>query len=140
MSSTHDDNTFCGWNSGGDLKTLQKDQPESWATAVVHMFLWELKDVLSTNIQDRVLFEYRAVPLAKSEPNEKNLNDLLDIELSMRGKQKRLRKDVLKPLVAAISKRDKSVSKFDLEVLFRRLVVHIGLFAEYPVPDPTETN
>src|SRR5262249_53260148 len=29
---------YSGWNSGGQLQTLEKEQPESWATAVVHMF------------------------------------------------------------------------------------------------------
>ncbi len=52
--------TYSGWNSGGDLESLEKERPESWATAVVHMFLWELTSVLSQHIQKRVLQKYGA--------------------------------------------------------------------------------
>jgi hypothetical protein len=51
-----------GWNSGGSLETLEKDQPESWATAVVHIFLWELSETLSIKIQERLLQAYAARP------------------------------------------------------------------------------
>jgi hypothetical protein len=51
---------YAGWNSGGDIESLEKERPESWATAVVHMFLWELANVLSQRIQMRVLCKYRA--------------------------------------------------------------------------------
>jgi hypothetical protein len=69
---------YKGWNSGGNLVTLRKGQPESWATAVVHMFLWELIEVLSRCIQQHLLDKYAArKPLAKW----KGLDDLLDIDL-----------------------------------------------------------
>ena len=53
--------------------------------------------------------------------------------------QKHVHDDLHKALTG-LSKRENSVSKFDLEVLFRRLVDHIGLFAGYPLPDSTETS
>jgi hypothetical protein len=69
---------YMGWNSGGNLVTLRKGQPESWATAVVHMFLWELIEVLSRCIQQHLLDKYAARnPLAKWKP----LDQLLDIGL-----------------------------------------------------------
>jgi hypothetical protein len=49
-----------GWNSGGNIQTLEKEQPESWATAVVHMFLYEITSVVSEHIQKRILKKYDA--------------------------------------------------------------------------------
>jgi hypothetical protein len=69
---------FFGWSSGGFLETLRKGQPESWATAVVHMFLWELIDALSRHIQKRLLEKYKANLPSKKW---KMLNRLLDIDV-----------------------------------------------------------
>lgn len=67
---------YCGWPSGHDADTLKKGQPESWATAVAHMFLWELQRALSTAINRAVLDKYRArVP--ESKPT---WHDLLDMD------------------------------------------------------------
>jgi ATPase family protein associated with various cellular activities (AAA) len=76
--SRADRKLFAGWNSGGLLDSLRKEQPESWATAVVHMFLWELVDVLSRHIQERLLEQYAAT---LPNPQSPRLRDLLDIEL-----------------------------------------------------------
>lgn len=70
---------YRGWNSGGNLPTLRRGQPESWATAVVHMFLWELVEVLSQHIQKDLLDRYHATYSAKT------LKQLLDIELQLPG-------------------------------------------------------
>ena len=51
---------YQGWNSGGDLATLSAGKPESWATAVVHMFFSELNRVLSSRIRDVLLNLYDA--------------------------------------------------------------------------------
>ena len=65
-----------GWNSGGNLDTLRKGLPESWATAVVHMFLWELIKVISHHIQSRLVDKYNArMPL----PKWNKLDQMLDI-------------------------------------------------------------
>jgi hypothetical protein len=69
---------YDGWNSGGNLDTLRKGQPESWATAVVHMFLWELIEVLSRCIQQRILNLYGA---RKGGTKWKPLHKLLDIDV-----------------------------------------------------------
>jgi hypothetical protein len=71
---------FCGWNSGGFLESLKKEQPESWATAVVHMFLWELVETLSDYIQSRVLEKYEA-----GTPTAPTLADVLDIDVLLAG-------------------------------------------------------
>ena len=69
---------YSGWNSGGNLQTLRRGQPESWATAVVHMFLWELLEVLSRRIQRRLLENYVAI---NPSQDASGINDLLDIEV-----------------------------------------------------------
>jgi ATPase family associated with various cellular activities (AAA) len=82
---------YTGWNSGGYIETLEKGQPESWATAVVHMFLWELKTVLSQHIQQQILRKYD-VHLPKVDANgavkkeESAIKALLDIDVQLPGK------------------------------------------------------
>jgi hypothetical protein len=73
---------YCGWNSGGNLETLRRGQPESWATAVVHMFLEEVVDVLSTQIQQELEGKYKVL---RPSDTSKRLNSLLDISLVMKN-------------------------------------------------------
>jgi len=82
---------YSGWNSGGNLQTLRRGQPESWATAVVHMFLWELVEVLSRRIQRRLLENYNAIRAPKDADG---INELLDIEILLNRKPTSL-KDTL---------------------------------------------
>jgi hypothetical protein len=86
---------YSGWNSGGNLDTLRRGQPESWATAVVHMFLWELVDVLSRHIQDRLLETYGA---HRPSGKWKSVDSLLDIDLYLDGAHKGL-KETLKSTI-----------------------------------------
>ena len=69
---------YSGWNSGGNLDTLRKGQPESWATAVVHMFLQELITALSRHVQKRLLKQYNA---SAYDAEAKELDGLLDIRI-----------------------------------------------------------
>jgi len=88
--------TYQGWNSGGNLETLKKGQPESWATAVVHMFLWELVEILSIHIQTQLLDNYSA---RRPSHKWKKLDGLLDIELLLDGPvslKETLRKTIVK--------------------------------------------
>jgi len=57
---------YNGWNSGGYFKTLEMGQPESWATAVVHMFLEELRNAVSRCIQRQLLEKYKPQYLPKT--------------------------------------------------------------------------
>jgi hypothetical protein len=87
---------YNGWNSGGNLETLRHGQPESWATAVVHMFLWELADVLSRHIQQRLLESYASkTPL----PKWKTVNELLDIDLLLDRRHTSLKTTLDKTIV-----------------------------------------
>jgi ATPase family protein associated with various cellular activities (AAA) len=70
---------YTGWNSGGYLETLKKGQPESWPTAVVHMFLCELHEVLGLKIQDALLKMYKAkVP-------ETSWDKLIDVDVQLQS-------------------------------------------------------
>jgi hypothetical protein len=80
---------FRGWNSGGYIPSLEASEPESWATAVVHMFLYELSLVLSQHLQRRVKKKYGAIEAADLR-KPKKLSQLLDIELRIRGEKQLL--------------------------------------------------
>jgi hypothetical protein len=92
--------TYTGWNSGGYLDTLEKEQPESWATAVVHMFLSELDTVISARIQQLILAKYKVRYPSKITDDKKRkkgdaIDKLLEIKILLRDKPKTL-SDVLK--------------------------------------------
>ena len=74
--------SYSGWNSGGELKSLNEGKPESWATGVVHMFLWELQHMLATKTQSAILQEYK-VPPAVSDPRP--WGKLLDMRVRLQG-------------------------------------------------------
>jgi hypothetical protein len=73
---------YDGWNSGGELKSLNDGEPESWATAVVYMFLWELQHMLATKTQDAILRVYKAPPVV-SDP--KPWKRMLDMDVRLQG-------------------------------------------------------
>jgi ATPase family associated with various cellular activities (AAA) len=87
---------YNGWNSGGNIQTLRRGQPESWATAVVHMFLWELADVLSRHIQDQLLDKYEA---RSPTPKWKKIDQLLDIDLWLEDKHQSLKRTLSTTIV-----------------------------------------
>lgn len=62
LSYKYKNETYRGWNSGGQLTSLSQGKPESWATAMVHMYLRKLASALSSRINRRVLLKYGVVP------------------------------------------------------------------------------
>ena len=72
---------YTGWNSGGQIETLQKGYPESWATAVVHMFLAELVEVLAERIQKHILEKYGARRPKPSRTERSAVEGMLDIRI-----------------------------------------------------------
>ena len=73
---------FYGWNSGGQLSTLSRGEPESWATGVVHMFLHTLVSSLSAAIRSRILRGRRVttIPTRDNGPWEKILDSRAPIK------------------------------------------------------------
>jgi hypothetical protein len=91
--------SYNGWNSGGNLETLRRGQPESWPTAVVHMFFGELVKVLSDHIQQILLKRYDAtLPTTVS----KRIDDLLDISVILSNKS--LKETLKETLIQTFSK------------------------------------
>ncbi|HEV2331046.1 MAG TPA: ATP-binding protein [Verrucomicrobiae bacterium] len=78
---------YRGWNSGGQPMTLTTGMPESWATAVVHMFLWEAEDALSRKIEQKLFALYRA---KRHKQVKEALDDFVDIEILIRGRSRSL--------------------------------------------------
>jgi hypothetical protein len=78
---TTENEKYSGWNSGGNLETLEAGEPESWATAVVHMFLSELQEVLTDKIEELILKSFDARPCAKED---RQWNEMLDIDLQFK--------------------------------------------------------
>jgi hypothetical protein len=60
LTYQYEGNTYKGWNSGGQITTLSEGKPESWATAMVHMFLRKLRSALSMSIENLTLDKYGA--------------------------------------------------------------------------------
>jgi hypothetical protein len=75
-----------GWNSGGELESLNDGKPESWATGVVHMFLWELQHLLATKTQVALLLEYKAQP---GVLESSSWNEMLDMDVRLQGSSSR---------------------------------------------------
>lgn len=94
--------TYEGWNSGGQITTLREGQPEAWATAVVHMFLSELRHALSALIRTHVLSKYDAtLPSDEAMRSWKSWEELLDspVEISERPSSAKaeLEKHIISP-------------------------------------------
>lgn len=87
---------YCGWPSGHDVDTLKKGQPESWATAVAHMFLWELQQTLGAAIRKGVLDKYRA-RIPETKPT---WHDLLEMDVQLRTQAPSTVKNVLEREIA----------------------------------------
>lgn len=79
---------YSGWNSGGQLITLEGGVPESWTTAIIHMFLDKLQDVLTDRIEDLILSHYRAKKYDKADSDE--WDKLLDIDLELEQKKEKI--------------------------------------------------
>jgi hypothetical protein len=103
---------YDGWNSGGDIKTLKNNQPESWATAVVHMFLWELKGVLSKKIQELILIKYKATKIDKKT---KDLSSVMDIEVFFHDKPESLKKILKDSFIDKYSGKQDKLRQFGKE-------------------------
>ena len=109
------DTTFCGWNSGGELRSLRNGEPESWPTGVVHMFLTRLRAALAVQIQELVLQKYgdrvRRFGTQDREPWDKYLDcDLPSFEKPRDTVKGLLEVEILTPAEGAIKKFSGSLS------------------------------
>jgi len=70
---------FRGWNAGGDVDNLAAGMPEAWATACVHMFLWELESAISTWLQTLVLGRFPRTEW----PSVNKWDELIDVDINI---------------------------------------------------------
>ncbi len=73
---------YQGWNSGGELDSLRAEKPESWATAVVHMFLSKLVHVSSRKIRNVLLDSYGA---KSGKDVAVQWEDLIEVDVELRN-------------------------------------------------------
>ncbi len=99
----HNRKPYTGWNSGGQIQTLKKGMPESWATAVVHMFLCKLQQVLVNKIQEHILAKYHAIEHQSDDETWKTLLDI-DLTLKQTGKPKTVKRLIQKEIISKVFK------------------------------------
>src|SRR5262249_42113722 len=86
------DKTYTGWNSGGQITTLSEGKPESWATAVVHMFLCKLRSALSLLIRNHTLIKYGSGLHDFIKKDQKDWDNYIDSPLTLRGSETTVKK------------------------------------------------
>jgi DNA replication protein DnaC len=86
---------YRGWNSGGEVRNLEKHKPESWATASVHMFLTELEHKINDLLDELVLKRFgkdrRAVRKSRSK-----FENLVDASLTFSAEEPTTLKKVIR--------------------------------------------
>lgn len=105
----HQNKSYVGWNSGGHLPTLSQGLPESWATGVVHMFLFALGGVLSNAIHRQILDRYAGTPHPVA-PNRKRWESMIDTTIHVANSKTTVRQfleeHMLRPLQDVRSSHD----------------------------------
>jgi hypothetical protein len=91
-----------GWNSGGRVDAVLRDEPESWATGVVHMFLLQLGDKISHQLRTIVLDEYSATSYLK--PSSKRFDEMLNMDLQIDGRQTSIKAVIRDHILDPLSK------------------------------------
>lgn len=123
LAYKHDGHEYSGWNSGGQLETLSQGKPESWATAMVHMFLHRLRSGLSSKINRLVLLKYGArdeLLEATSDP----WNNLIDSPVQLKDQKIGLKTLLEKELLQKIETK-KGISEDD-KIIGRRSALLFG--------------
>jgi hypothetical protein len=116
----HSGNEYKGWNSGGQPESLADREPESWATAVVYMFLHETYQFMAKAIQEKLEHAYKAKNLGNIP---KNWDEIIDIPVEIDGKQSTVKKVLDDEVFNAVS----SYSRFSTEAMnCRRSVLLFG--------------
>jgi hypothetical protein len=73
--------TYRGWNSGGEIRSLEAGKSESWATATVHMFLTQLERRINDLLDDLVLRRFGLDRGAAIESKD-SFNALIDVDMT----------------------------------------------------------
>ena len=101
-----DGTAYRGWNSGGQIQTLSRGMPESWATGVVHMFLFRLRGSLSRAIQRRILRLYGVKSVGQRRPDPSDWDRLIDMQLTVQGAEWSLKKLIVEKITEPLKKHE----------------------------------
>lgn len=126
LAFSHDGKDFCGWNSGGQLLTLSKGEPESWATAVVHMFLFKLDSVLSNVIQKHILIKYDARQAKFQGKDDKKWNRFIDIDIDLQSRDTTVKTLIQDEIIEKIDTGDTDLPHQTKKIDHRRSVLLFG--------------
>lgn len=101
--------TFSGWNAGGDIGNLEAGLPEAWATGAVHMCLWELDLTISFWLQNLVLAKFPR----RERPSKDKWNQLIDVDIKIPPDGHAMLKDIAKEhlITPATGKRWQTLQK-----------------------------
>jgi hypothetical protein len=119
------DDIYKGWNSGGQITTLKEGKPESWPTAVIHMFLSKLQSAFSWQIKRLTLQKYDAVPPEFIKPNDKEWNNFVDSPISLPDEETTVKKVIAEEILKQIKKPGKDIHVRD-SIKERRSVLLFG--------------
>lgn len=76
-----------GWNSGGNILSLERGEPESWATGAVHMCLQRLETCMSEGMNREVLHRYGVLREARQNADRWD-RKTLDGKLELQGEDR----------------------------------------------------
>lgn len=117
--------TYKGWNSGGQITTLKEGKPESWSTAVIHMFLWKLQAALCWQIKKHTLIKYSAAPPEVIKPDDTQWDNFIDSPVSLPDEETTVKKLIGEEILEQIKKPGKDIQVRD-RIEERRSVLLFG--------------
>ncbi len=85
LSYRHGAQVYRGWNSGQQVTSMRVGMPESWATSVVHMFLYRLDSLLSKSIRENLLTKYAGRNPSRVGGDRREWDRIIDTEVTIRG-------------------------------------------------------
>ena len=103
------DVTYKGWNSGGQITTLKEGKPESWTTAVIHMFLHKLQQALSWQIKQHILIKYDAASPEIINPDSSEWDDFIDSPIFLPDEETSVKKLITEEILDQIKKPGKVI-------------------------------
>lgn len=143
------DIAYCGWNSGGQQKTLAVGMPESWSTAIVHMFLVRLGEAISGGIQRQALEKFGVTRVRTGIQDPILWDKLLDSKIKVyerHGSLKELlKKSFINPVLTG--KNQESSLEYRSAVLFgppgtakTSIVKAIASYIDWPLIEITPSS
>jgi hypothetical protein len=122
---TTGDVIYKGWNSGGQITTLKEGKPESWTTAVIHMFLHKLQLALSWQIKRHILMKYDAASPEIINPDSTEWDDFIDSPIFLPDEETSVKTVIAEEILEQIKKPGKDMEVGE-SITERRSVLLFG--------------